>query len=342
LAALALTLLAACNTPKKQETTPYEITLAAAAMEGQDYDQAVRQWTNALALQNLTDDQRARSFWGRSIAHSKIGNFDGAMDDANGALKMKPDLADLLRLRGALYLHRRDYVHAMEDFDAAIRLKADSAEAHAQRAEASLLQGHGDAAITDLDLAIGLKPYLAGFYVLRGLCHLESGNTGKATADFDEAIRRAPKDAAAYNGRWLADYRLNRLTEGVSDLRTSLSLRPDQPYQVLALHLTQLWSKTPDQPEFLANAARLDLTKWPGPIVLYYQGNLRQNEVFAAAATAEAAKPLGQTCEANYYVGQYLIATRKADEGRRLLTAARDSCTPDMTEFRLARLALEK
>jgi lipoprotein NlpI len=340
--AAALVLLAACNTPKKQETPPYEVTLAAAAMEGQDYDQAVRQWTITLGSQNLTNDVQARSLWGRAVSYSKIGKFDEAMDDANAALKIMPDWPDLLLLRGALYLHERDYSHSLDDFDAAIRLKADSAEAHAARADVRLAQGDAAAAITDLDLAISLKPYLPGFYIAHGRSFLAMGKTTEATADFNEAIRRDPKDAAAYYGRWLADYKHDRLADGVSDLRTSLSLRPEEPYPVLLLHLTHLLSKSPDQPELLANAAKLDLDKWPGPIVLYYEGKTRQDEVFAAAARAESARHLGQTCEADYYIGEYLVATRKPDEGRHLLTAARDSCTPEMTEYLLARLALEK
>jgi lipoprotein NlpI len=343
LAVVTLALLTACNTPsKKQETTPYEITLAAAAMEGQDYDQAARQWTAALDMQTLTDEQRARSLWGRAAAYSKTGNFDGAMDDANAALKLKPDWPELFRLRGALYLHRRDYAHALDDFDAAIRLKADSAEAHSARAEVRLLQGNGDAAITDLDLAISLKPYLSILYTARGTAYLQTGKTSQAMADFDEAIRRAPKDFAGYYGRWLADYKLGRLSAGIADLQTILSLQPNKPYVVLQLHLAHLREKTPDQPEFLANAAKLELDKWPGSIVLFYQGKTRQDEVFAAAASAEAAKHLGQICEADYYVGEYLVTTRKQDEGRRLLAAARDNCPADMDEYLLARLSLEK
>lgn len=342
LAAVALAVLAACTTPKKQETTPYEITLAAASMEGQDYDQAARHWTAALDLQTLTDEQRARSAWGRAVAYSKTGNFDGAMGDANAALKLKPDWPELLRLRGALYLHQRDYTHALDDFDAAIRLKADSAEAHAARAEGRLLQGNSDAAITDLDLAISLKPYLADLYVARGLAYLETGKTTQATTDFDEAIRRAPKDANAYYGRWLADYQVGRLADGVSDLQTALSLNPQQPYWVLLLHLTHLLSKSPDQPEFAANAAKLDLDKWPAPILLYYEGKTKEDAVSAAASVAEAAKHLGQVCEANYYIGEYLVAAHKQDVGRRYLAAARDACTPDMNEFLLAGMALKK
>jgi len=341
LAAAALALLAACNTAKKQEATPYEMTLAAAAMEGQDYDQAVRQWSAALN-QTLTDDQRARGLLGRALAYSKTGNFEGAMDDTNAALKLKPDLADLFRLRGFLYVHQRDYAHASDDFDAAIRLKADSAEAHAGRAEVRLLQGNGEAAITDLDVAISLKPYISGFYTARGGYYLVIGKTTEGMADFNEAIRRAPKDPDAYYGRWLADYQLGRPTDGISDLQTALSLKPEQPYWVMLLHLTHLSGKSPDQPEFLANAARLSLDKWPGPVLLYYQGKMKADAVFAAASTAEAAKHLGQVCEANYYVGAYLVATHKEDDGRRLLAAARDTCTPDMTEFLLSGVALKK
>jgi lipoprotein NlpI len=339
----ALILLASCGAPpKKPAPTPYEVTLAAAAMEGQDYGEAVRLWTNALALPDLTDDQRARALWGRGVAFVKVDNFDMAMTDANAALKLKPDWPELFQLRGGLYLHQRDFTHALDDFDGAIRLKADSPEAHAARADAYLAQGRDDAAMADLDLAIGFKPYVGGFYVTRGLVHLDAGKTTEAAADFDEAVRRAPKEPWSYNARWLTDYRLDRQAQGISDLQTSLALRPEQPYPVLSLHLARLLAKTPDQPEFLTNAAKLDLSKWPGPIVSYCQGKIRAADVFVAATSAEATDRRGQTCEANYYVGQYLIAIHKTDEGRRLLLAARQSCTADMTEYHLVRSALEK
>ena len=311
-------------------------------MEGQDFSGATGLWTNALALPTLTGDQRARALWGRSVAYSKTGNADAAMTDVNAALKLKPDWPGLFQLRGDLYLQRHDPAHALDDFDGLIRIKADSPEAHADRATAYMAQQRYDAAIADLDLAIGFKPYIVRFYAMRGTSHLLEGKTQEAMNDFAEAIRRDPKDVMAYNGRWLADYQSDRLASGVSDLQTSLALRPEQPYQVLLLHLTRTWTKAPDQPELSQNAARLDLSKWPGPLISYYQGKLRADEVFAAAASAEAIDHNGQSCEADYYIGEYLLGARKADDGKRLLTTARQTCPKDFTEYQLAGLALEK
>jgi lipoprotein NlpI len=339
-AALALA-LAACSSDKKDHPdTPYEVTLAAAAMEGRDYDQAVKLWTNALALQTLTAEQRARALLGRAVCYRDAGKPDPAMADLTAAIAVKPDLPEAFLLRGALYLERIDYGHAAEDFDAAIRLKPNAPEMRGARADVLLAQGQYAQAIPDLDLAIGAKPYAAPLYVLRGHAYLALGNVDRAMQDLDEAVRREPRDAVVYRARWLADYKLGRLPQAAADVQQAIALRPQDAYPVIWQHLTVQRMKAGDRPKLPPNDANVDLSKWPGQVLSLYSGSLGPDQVLAAAASAEAASPKAQKCEADFYVGAYLIAGKKSDEGRRLLSAARETCPKGFYEYTLAGVAL--
>jgi lipoprotein NlpI len=340
IAALAFALASCAGGKDQASSMPYEVTLAAAAMQGRDYDEAAHLWTNALALQSLTPDQRAHALGGRAASYWTTGKHDAAMADVNEAIRLKQDLPDLFMLRGGFYLSTLDFTHAGQDFEAAIRLEANSPDAHAARGEVRLAQKQYDLAIADLDLAIGSKPYIAGYYAGRGQAYLAIGNSDRAMQDFDEAVRRDPKSVAAYNARWLGNYRLGRLTQAVADMEQSLALKGDQPYQVIWLHLTRIRMKSGDAPELSANAAKINLSKWPGPVISLYRGNASPDQVLAAGAAAEAEEPKNQKCEADFYVGQYLAANKKPDEGRRLMAAARDTCPGDFYEIRLAEIAL--
>jgi lipoprotein NlpI len=339
---LAFALTSCADKQEKQASIPYEVTLAAAAMQGQDYDEAANLWTNALALQSLTTEQRARALWGRSASYWKAGKRSAAMDDANAAIALKADMPELFQLRGDLYLAARDYGHANDDFDTAIRLKADSPDAHAARAEARFEQGQFDLAIADLDLAIGFKSYVDGFYVARAKAYLAEGKTDKAAADFNEAIRRDPTNVNAHDGRGLLEYSLGRLPEAVADLQQSLSAKPGQAYPVIWLRLTRMRMKARDESEFAQAATSVDLAKWPGPVVSFYRGTLSADGLQAEAATVEAKDGNSEKCEADYYIGESLLAGRKADEGKRLLVIARQTCPTNFFEHRLAEIALER
>ena len=65
----------------------------------------------------------------RGISKYCLGNYAGAMQDYNAALKLKPDFADAFINRGNVKQKLGDYDGAILDYDRAIELEPDFAEA---------------------------------------------------------------------------------------------------------------------------------------------------------------------------------------------------------------------
>jgi lipoprotein NlpI len=332
--------LASCanNAPKPPQ--PYDATLAMAAMQGRDYAEAVHLWTDVLAVPDLSQEQRARGYWGRGFCRLRTGDVDDALADADAAVALKADLPELYVLRGSLYMEKRDYPRALADFELAIRIKPDFPEAEAGRAAVHRRKGQFDLAVADFDSAIAAKPYVAELHAGRGETYVMAGKPDRALDDFDEAIRREPNNDRFYKLRGLCLYQLGRFEPAAADFRESLRLRPDQPYVALWLHLTRMQTHDADDAEFSRNAANLDLSEWPGPVFAFYRGQLKPDQLMAAAAAAKSVKDNSQDCEAEYYAAENMVTLHKIDDARRMLIAARQSCPIDLFENQLAQRAL--
>src|SRR5208282_5350711 len=118
--------------------------------------------------------------------------------------------------------------------------------------------------------------------------------------------------------------------------------RPSDAYATIWLHLGRMRSGYDDRQEFTQNSSRLDHTKWPMPIIDFYQGASSPDPILAAAASALDPKSRDkQACEAHFYIGA--VKSEKGDktEGRRLLQAAVGSCSLNSIEW-MARAELSR
>ncbi len=319
---------------------PYDGILAVAAMQARDYKEAIRLWTNVLAASDLSAELRVRALEGRGGCYAEEHETDAAMADVEAALALKSDSPAIHLLRGEIYLAKHQYQTAMDDFEAAIRIRPGYAEALAARGDAHRRLGQFDLAITDYNAAIAIKPYSAGFYVGRGRVYLSEGKSGLAMPDLNEAIRRDPKDGAAYKARGVAFFGADAFAAAANDLSKTLSLRADQPYVVVLLHLARLRSKNPDEAEFADNIAKLNLSKWPAPIVEFFQGKLKPDQLKTDAVNGPAQDVTPRSCEAEFYIAQDLLVAHQTDDARRGLLTVRRTCPDDLVEYQLARMEL--
>jgi len=75
-----------------------------------------------------------------------------------------------------------------------------------------------------------------------------------------------------------------------------------------------------------------DLKNWPGPIVNLFLGNGAQEAVFAAATQGEADAIGGQVCEANFYVGEWLLQHHDLSGAKPLISKAASDCPTNFIE----------
>ncbi len=171
---------------------------------------------------------------------------------------------------------------------------AARAQAYAYRGIAKATTGDYDGAKEDLNYAVALQsPYAADAYAYRGYFELVLGESAKAAADLGKS----------------------------AELKI-------WPYNVLWLSLAREKAHVPDMDEHAlkANAARLDLSQWPGPVVKFLMGEATPQSVNAAAQEGDPARLVERVCDADFYVAEQDLAHGDPVSAKPLLQHAAEKC----------------
>jgi tetratricopeptide (TPR) repeat protein len=132
-----------------------------------------------------------------------VGDLDGALEDYDQALRLKPNAMTYLG-RGCLRKKKGDQAGALKDFDQAIRRDAGYAMAYNCRSVLKKKMGDWRGAFEDIDEAIRLCPESALYYTQRGIfwesTSWVSNFWEKASDDFQTALRLEPGYEAAVQG----------------------------------------------------------------------------------------------------------------------------------------------
>ncbi|MBP6208727.1 MAG: site-2 protease family protein [Anaerolineales bacterium] len=118
-----------------------------------------------------------------------------AKADVDRALKLAPNLALALQLRGELHAVDKDYASALDFFDRAQRINPNWAVPYFDRGSVHLEQKDFPSALAELNKSISLMPQAWLFYLVRSIVHFRLGDLDAAHRDQDSAISQAEKDA---------------------------------------------------------------------------------------------------------------------------------------------------
>lgn len=142
--------MGACDAPSRDAGA---FTSAGVAhLEQGDYDNAIRDFDRAIALQ----PGLVVAWKNRGLAHKGKGDFDRALADYDQALLYAPGDARLYNERGSLHVGMSDYPRAIEDFNRAIALKPDHAPAMKNRGRTNFVLGNFAQAAADLQRGLSL------------------------------------------------------------------------------------------------------------------------------------------------------------------------------------------
>ena len=304
-------------------------------------------WAKKDSDRALTDcNESIRGFRNLASAYLNRGNVylsksdpEHALADFNEALRLDPKNAWGFAARGNLYKGMGDFDRAQADLDEALRLDPGYALAFFSRGEIYKSKGDVAHAMSDMNDTLRLDPNYALAYFVRGQLSYLLGNAPAALEDFTKAIKLDADEASPYFNRGVAYYVIgSRNPDAIADFAKAAELNPKDAYAALWRELAELRNNSRAH---LAEAAKqLDMTVWPAPVVRHFLGEFNIEQTYGAAFDTDPRTKTAQTCEANFYSGEFALLKKNKKEAQRLLKAAADQCPPSFIESTAAVAAL--
>jgi tetratricopeptide (TPR) repeat protein len=190
----------------------------------------ISQYNDSKQMQSSMEE-KDKAFAQSVEKKSRNGNFYGALEDCNAAIRNNPNSDLAYSTRGAIKIILNDSVGAMEDINKAIDLNPNSSESYRVR---STLRSKNDkqGALSDISKAIELAHTSnATSLVARGYIELELGDNEAARRDFIKSIDiysaeilKDSTSAASFHGRALSKYLLGDIQGACADLRMANKL----------------------------------------------------------------------------------------------------------------------
>ncbi len=303
------------------------------------FDDAIDDLTKAMALGGQGADVYAE----RGHAYVYTGQLDLALKDLDEAVKRQPDYGFAYRTRGHAYLNQNQDDKAIADETKALSLDAKDMEAYWLRAYAYRYRKKDiQKAIADYTRALQLDPSDSTNRTSRAEAYEQIGRYDLAAADYDDWIQRNPKGPFGYWARGRLALVQGKNAEAAADLAKAVSLKPVDFYNVLWLHMARMRTGVDDRAELTANAAKLDHTIWPAPVINYFTGKATAAEVIAAAGKGEGAAKTTQNCDAMIFLSQDDTLKGRKDDARVHMQTAQRDCASDSQEAHLVRADLQR
>ncbi|MER8608866.1 tetratricopeptide repeat protein [Mesorhizobium sp. M1233] len=317
-------------------------------------------------------ESRAKAYHSRAITWADSGDNDRAIADYDNTIALDPKDTDAYNERGVLWLDKGENDRAIRDFDRAAEVDPKKARAFYNRGLGWARNGDDARAIIDYSQAIELDPAYMQAYNNRGFVFNRMGEFDRAIADFDEAIRLNPQHPFPYNNRaisWgakgdaeraVADYshaiRLDPTyvnpygSRGIyyfygrdpakaqADFATAAALAPGNAYYAIWADLAE--QRSSGVSHLREAASKLDMTKWPAPLVRMFLGVQTPEAALAEADDPVPSRNRGNLCEADFYAAEFHQLKGHPNRALRLYRLAVRDCPRNLIEYVAASKAL--
>lgn len=332
-----------------------------------DYDHALADYDRVIWL----SPRNLRAYYSRGVTHVKMGSFDRAIADYSKVIEFKSDPSGAIAGADGAYYHGGDLAPASSS--QAVPSNSTYAAAYLARGAAQSRKGNSEDAIADYERAMQLDPnyrvayvYRAAEYrakrdltrgmadcdraaslepkdvythICRGLTYLAMGDSERANTACDRAIELDPKVAGLYRPCAMAQLQAGSPAKAVTYLDRSKELDPKDSYTAL---WREIAARRSNAPSTLSDAtAKLDMTKWPAPVIRLFLGTTTADEVLHAAEDPDPIKKKGQICEANFFTAEVALQRGVMEEARRLFALALADCPPTFVEAQAAAVELK-
>jgi len=273
-----------------------------------------------------TQARLATAFAYRASAYGQKNQYGEALKDSNESIRMNPDSTYAFTTRGTVYLLMHQYDRSIQDLNQAILLNPNEIYAVLNRGIAYRGQGQYDRSMRDFNQVIRLKPKFANVYYNRGIAYANQGQYDNAIQDFSWAIRLKPNFANAFRDRGIAKFHQAHFEGAAADFQDSLKFDSSDVYTALWLHLARKNAGQDDAQSFAQQVVQIDPSKWPAPVANLFLGKLTEEGTLAAASNPDPLKAREQSCEAEFFIGEYLLLRAEKSKALSHFQTARDTC----------------
>jgi lipoprotein NlpI len=274
----------------------------------------------------------ALAFHNRGFAYGLKDNYDRAIADLSEAIAIDPKFVDAYANRGLKYIQKREYDLALEDFYRSTKLNPRFAGAYFGRGNVYLAKADYDRAIEEFDQATQFDPKYVQAYNGRGGVYLAKADYDRAIEEFDQATQLDPKYVYAYIGRGIVHFLTSKFQAAAAEFQRTIELNDKKitPYAMLWRYLARARAGENGATELASNATRLSAKDWPGPIVELYLGQRSPAKMLSAAAKPD------DRCDAQFYLGEWLLLRGKRAEAKAALLTAAAGCSKIFLEYTAA------
>jgi tetratricopeptide (TPR) repeat protein len=280
----------------------------------------------------------AREAQTRGAALHRSGDLQGALQEFDRVIRLSPRSSIAWYNRGLVRRDLRDCRAALADFSRALELEASNFNALYQRGNCLQAVGDYTAAIDDYTRASALPGQIHARFLAffaRGDASRRLGRLDDAYADYTRVLELRT-DTTALRSRGWVDYYRGRWHAAHADMAKYLhgtdGKEPDAAYALIVGTLALQRANQPGAAAgFIAQwVPRLDLQKWPGPVVKFLDSKLDEDALLAAATES------GQRTEARAYAGASILGGERREHGAALLRRVLREGDTSLFEYDLA------
>jgi lipoprotein NlpI len=203
-------------------------------------------------------------------------------------------------------------------------------------------------ALTDLNASVAVRPLDRSGYYLRADIKLCLKDFAGAQQDFEAGngpILSHDRAFAFARMQWqYGDFRGARsvLDKAVDAMVADKDRTPHARYLVLWYAITADRIGSLDRTKLETLVDFLDSSDWPRPLLDFYLGKRKVEEVVAKAARGNSDAIPGQKCEADFYLAEWQVARGDAAAAKPLIGSALSGCPAGFIELYGAKAEAER
>jgi serine/threonine-protein kinase len=201
-----------------------------------DYRGAIQDFNQALRF----NADFAEVYYYRGMSRYKKGDYLGAINDYSQVLRVNPHNAEAYNERGFVRAVLGDRWGAMQDYNQALQIDAKHIKTYLNRIPLRVELADYQEAIADCTAALNINPNLPKAYLYRGMAHFELEDYPKAMEDYNQALNINPNLAEGYFNRGLNRIGLGEYQEAIADFNEALKLNPNYTQAYLNRGYTRL------------------------------------------------------------------------------------------------------